>query len=86
MQLQYFDHYRLLCVRDDASCQEIESAYRKAMAEIPRDWRRRLVAQLAGKTPRRFTSAYDELIDSARRAKYDLYLDRVNNAPLFLFP
>ena len=84
MQLQYFDHYRLLCIPDDASPHDIELAYRKAMDKIPRDWRGRLVARLEGKTARRFTSAYEELIDTEKRTHYDAYLARINSGPQFL--
>ena len=82
MQLQYLDHYRLLCIADNATSDDVERAYRKAMAEIPSDLRGRLIAQLKGKTARRFTAAYGELIDPVKRAEYDAYLDRVKRTPL----
>ena len=84
LHLQCFDHYRLLGIADSATADEIELAYEAAVARTPTNWRMRVVAQLRGRTPQRFRFAYEELIDPAKRAKYDAYLVRVNSTPVFI--
>jgi DnaJ-class molecular chaperone len=84
LQLRYLDHYRLLKIAPIATPAEVELAYKTAVAQLPRDWTRRLLATLQGKTERHFAMAYKELIDPSARGEYDAYLSRVNDSPPFL--
>ena len=76
LQLQFFDHYRLLDVSEDATQTDIRAAYAIAIKQLPDRWFDCFLAGLAGRTKERYHAAYEELSDIERRKKYDQYLDR----------
>ena len=76
LQLQFYDHYRLLDVSEDATQTEIRVAYAYAIKQLPDHWFDCFLAGLAGRTKERYRLAYEELSDTERRKKYNQYLEQ----------
>jgi hypothetical protein len=68
------DHYTALHIAQDATSEEVETAYAFAVIQVSATRISRLVGLLFGRSLLRLDAARAELLDSAKRKEYDKYL------------